>query len=110
MLQMQAASTHSAPYTYLMPARGHLLSGLLAMLALLLSTLAANADADWPRYPTDAEIAQMEKEFADACKPDAGWAYVSQRPADATVRSIAVKRHDEFSLKAGSGPLKSQQG
>ena len=42
MLQMQPQSARSAPYARF--AGGHLLSGLLGMLALLLSTFAANAD------------------------------------------------------------------
>jgi hypothetical protein len=96
----------------------HLLLRSLGVAIAILLLLPVQADADfrnyWPRYPTDAEIKLIEKDFADRCRPDndKSWSqapHFFKRPADATVRSFAVKRHNKNFLKGGFGPYASSE-
>ena len=79
-------------YFAMVATRRRFLSGL-AMLALLLTPLAAKADLGWPRLPTDAEIEQMKRDLYKACVQE-----VEPEPGN-IVSYVVLKRHDESILR-----------
>lgn len=83
-----------------------LLWGWVALVLQLLSTVGAKADAGWERYPSDAEIAELEKTVTEKCRQhmlsdqtrsvELGTIRAPTTPI--VTRSIVIKRHDKSLL------------
>jgi hypothetical protein len=93
-MSRQAALSDSPRRGRSISLRRSLLQISIALPVQMIAALGANADPTWQRYPTDDEIARLEKDAVAICRQRLSRVY-EREMANAVVRSTSIKRHEK---------------